>query len=726
MRRRALGLFLLSSGVLLAEVVWTRLLSARTVHVFAFLAVSTAMLGTAVGARWAAGRAAAPEADDHTSARLALAFAVSVPIAQILSEGVGFELASLRLGGLGWLRLGALYLVLALPFALAGAAIALVLARDLDRLPQLYAADLAGAAAGALAALALVPWCRGPPALWLGAALGAGASAVLHPARGARGVAAVLLVAGVGGLPLPASVDPSKAPGVANFSDTLETRWTAHARLDRIPGGRGGRWLIDGGVAAVRIPTPGPISSDDAALVLALRPGGRVLVVGSGVGWEIKDALEAGARQVVGVEVNPGLAEATPAFLAEDPRVTLVVEDARSYLERTEERFDVVLMAHTITNAATAGGALGLTEDHMLTVEALRRTLDRRAQGGLLLVTRPVIQLPRLARTVAAAAGPGSPPAPRTLAWRDRRGSFFGALLVAEAWRDGEVKALIEALRSRGRILEHTPDRSSGLPSAVSAALADPDPSPTEAEPRPALPTDDRPFFHRRWTLGQALPGLGGARAPTRLLIEEHPLAELALIALLLESTLLGLAVGLWRRPKRARPLSPAAVGLAFMAVEIGLLGLLGLLLGDPSAAVAVGLAGLLVGTGAGSWLLGAFPPAVALGVAAGAAAISAVATGPLVGLALPLGKLARWTIGLILSGTLGAGLGGALPSLLRDRSAEAAATGWAINAAASVAGLALALLIAPELGLSGLMGAGAGLYLVTALGVRRGTSKGA
>lgn len=724
MRRRALGLFALSGGVLLSEVVWTRLLSARTVHAFAFLAVSTALLGTAVGARWAARRTEDAPPDDRDAARLALGFAVSVPLAQVLSEAVGLELAGLRTDLDAWLRLATMYVGLAVPFGLAGAAIALVLARGRDALPQLYASDLIGAAAGALAALVLVPWCSGAPALWWGAALGAAAAAILCPAPGSVGLTALLIAAGLGGLPLPASVDPSKAPGVASFSNTLETVWTAHARLDRVPGRGGERWLIDGGVAAVRVPTrDAGASRDDAALVLARRPGGRVLVVGSGAGWEIADALHLGAARVVGVEVNPALVAATPEFIARDPRVSLVVDDARSYLERTRETFDVILMAHTITNAATAGGALGLTEDHVLTVEALRLVLERRAPEGLLLITRPAFQLPRLARTVVAAAG--EPLSQNSWAWTDRGGGFFGALLVAQAWEATDVASLEKALRARARIFEHHPQRSATLPSLVTRLLKGTLPSAvSRADLRLEAATDDRPFFNRRWPLGRSWPGLGSAGASTRLVIEEQPLAELALLALLGESTILGLLVALWRRPRSARLLlPPAAVGAAFMAVEVSMLSILGLLLGDPSAAMAVGLAGLLIGAGLGSLGFGSKSPRFALGVAAGTAAAAALLAGPLAAGALALAKLARMALALILAAGIGGGLGGALPALLRGRDGAGAATGWAVNAAASVAGLALALLAAPEIGLSGLMLGAAALYLGTAAGIGPGKS---
>ena len=76
-------------------------------------------------------------------------------------------------------------------------------------------------------------------------------------------------------------------------------------------------------------------------------PPGPILVVGAGTGNDVAAALRNTDRRVTAVEIDPGIAELGrqlhPEGPYEDPRVTLVVDDARSFFHRTEERYAMVV-----------------------------------------------------------------------------------------------------------------------------------------------------------------------------------------------------------------------------------------------------------------------------------------------------------------------------------------------------------------------------------------------
>ncbi len=729
---RGLGLALLAGATLLAEVTWTRLFSVAYLHVFAFLAVSTALLGAGLGARWVAAFAART---DRQAAMAAAAFAVLVPLSQIVVGLVGFDPMALRSSGSAWLGLGLVYLATSLPLAASGAGIAILLSARPERAPTLYAYDLVGAAAGSLLGLWLVPALDGTGALWAASGLGLASAALLG--FEALWAASVLAVLAAFWVPLPLGIAPSKTTAsgasiAAVLSDPgvhLGAVWTAHARVDRVrfaPGQE--RLLIDAGAAAVRIPlTPMRRTPTDATLPYELRPGGRVLVIGSGAGWEVAEAVAFGASEVVGVEVNRAVIDASPAFLRSDPRVELVLEDARTFLERPGPAFDAVVMIHTISNAATAAGALGLTEDHLLTVEAFSRILGRLAPDGLLFVTRPDAQIPRLVATLEAASG--GPIDDKLALWREP-GGFYAAALLGKAAFEPETERLIAArLAERKLVLDHLPRRPDG--GAIGAIARGEPLSPLERALglRLAPATDDAPFFHRKTPLTKLATAPAAAAAPggLRLALEERPLAELALLALLVESVLIG---GIVLMPVRAAPApigarlcSAAAfgsVGLAFMALEIGLVQRLGLLLGASSRALAIGFAGILLGAGIGSRLAaGAAPRGRALIAAAGGLGF-AFAAGPAVAALLPASLGVRSIAAAAMAGSLGLALGGVFPSMLAAGPAGGAAAAFAVNAVASVAGTAIALLLAPEVGISGLALGAAALYgIIGALLVR-------
>ena len=97
-------------------------------------------------------------------------------------------------------------------------------------------------------------------------------------------------------------------------------------------------------------------------------PTRSVLVVGDGRRPRHLSALAFGQRKVNGVEINdddPHAHERSfgdfTGHLDRDPRVTFVNDEARSYIARTQERFDIIQISLIDTWAATAAGAFVLS-----------------------------------------------------------------------------------------------------------------------------------------------------------------------------------------------------------------------------------------------------------------------------------------------------------------------------------------------------------------------------
>ena len=76
-------------------------------------------------------------------------------------------------------------------------------------------------------------------------------------------------------------------------------------------------------------------------------PIGRVLIVGAGTGSDIAFALAYGAQHVDAVEIDPELAaigrQRHPNHPYDDPRVSLHIGDARAFLERVAQPYDLIL-----------------------------------------------------------------------------------------------------------------------------------------------------------------------------------------------------------------------------------------------------------------------------------------------------------------------------------------------------------------------------------------------
>ena len=129
-----------------------------------------------------------------------------------------------------------------------------------------------------------------------------------------------------------------------------------------------------------------------SALGYSLFEGGpeSALIIGPGGGRDVAHALAAGTRQVTGVEINPIISESIMGSvlleqsgrLYRDPRVRIVTDEGRSFIRRSEERYDIIQASLVDTWAATAAGAFALAENTLYTLEAFEDYYDHLTDRG--------------------------------------------------------------------------------------------------------------------------------------------------------------------------------------------------------------------------------------------------------------------------------------------------------------------------------------------------------
>ena len=81
----------------------------------------------------------------------------------------------------------------------------------------------------------------------------------------------------------------------------------------------------------------------------------------------------------------------------------VVVDDGRSFIRRSDERYDVIQASLVDTWAATAAGAYTLTENTLYTKEAFEDYYDHLTERGVLTITRWVFDGLRLVSLAQAA-----------------------------------------------------------------------------------------------------------------------------------------------------------------------------------------------------------------------------------------------------------------------------------------------------------------------------------
>jgi hypothetical protein len=482
----------------------------------------------------------------------------------------------------------------------------------------------------------------------------------------------------------------------------------------------------------------------------------RALVIGPGGGRDLLSALLFGARHVDGVEINPIIANDVMrgAFrdfsgaIYEHPRVTIAVDDGRSFVRRSDAKYDVIQASLVDTWAATAAGAYTLSENSLYTVEAFTDYLDHLAADGMLTITRWVFDGLRLVSLAQEACALRGCDAARQLAIV-QQGRVATFLFKRTPFTAAEVRALRGMAGDLEFEVLYAPDPAAtteGMAMRPASAARHPSPPGSADYARLILArdrhafydtypldirptTDNRPFFFHTTRLGDQfdvafgrhmLFGNGLSALMTLMAISGGLVALFVVGPLALTGR--SLLVTGWPRWLTYF----GCLGAGFMLIEVSVLQQFVLLLGHPVYSLTVTLFSLLLGTGIGSYLsrsiaedrLGA---SLRLGLAAiaGLAIVAVWLVPAVIDAVIHTPRALRIALAAGLLVPAGALMGVPLPAgvrLLSTRHGELVPWAWGMNGALSVVGATLAVFIAMNWGFSVTLVCGAAVYAVAAL----------
>src|SRR5262245_32103081 len=164
------GVFLVSAGVLLFELLLTRVFSVTMYYHLSFMVVSLAMLGLAAGAL-AVGFWEPHLSRGGAEAQLACR-ALLLALTSVLAGGVAFRVpVALESTTANWLRIALIFGFALLPFLAGGFVIALAFTRHSERANRLYFFDLIGAGTACLVFIPATNALGAPSAVLLSAAI---------------------------------------------------------------------------------------------------------------------------------------------------------------------------------------------------------------------------------------------------------------------------------------------------------------------------------------------------------------------------------------------------------------------------------------------------------------------------------------------------------------------------------------------------------------------------
>jgi predicted membrane-bound spermidine synthase len=674
-----------------------------------------------------------------------------------------------------------IYGLAAAPFFAGGLVVTTAISRFADRINVVYAADLIGAACGCLALIPLLNRL-GAPGVVFAAAILAAIAAVLFADAAARARiaavgAAIVLVPLAGHLSGAASFDVLDTKG--HSSDrVLFSKWNSFSRVG-VYERTHGDWSLSPAYTGP-LPDTRYMDIDSAASTPILRldpdlsnvqylryeltalayhvitgdsglgiggsptnptnpksqtpsPGFTALVIGPGGGRDLASALVFGASRIDGVEINPIIADDVMRGQFHDfsggvytnPRVRIAVDDGRSFVRRSADRYDVIQASLVDTWAATAAGAYTLTENTLYTSDAFGDYLDHLTDRGVLTITRWVFDGVRLISLAQAACeARGWSAADRIAVVRyDRVATFLlkrSPFTADEVARLREVAARLtfDVLYAPGPAAAEPPPEQwvDGTSTADYAQLA-------RAADREAFyraygndirpTTDDRPFyFHTTKLQNQFSVAFG------RTMLFGNGLSALITLLGISIGVVIVFVIGPLVVVDRGAVHAPGwlawlvyfgALGAGFMLIEVSVLQRFVLLLGHPVYSLTVTLFSLLLGTGIGAALSRQIDDgslrrngSVALISVVALAIILMAGSQPIVDWAIPFSRATRIAIAVALLVPAGVLLGVPMPTglrLLAARSPQMVAWAWGMNGALSVLGATLAIFIAMNWG---------------------------
>jgi len=751
-------------ATLLLELSLTRVFSVVFYYHFAFLAISIALFGLGAGGVLSY---------FLTQTGRDLFFAIGViSTLDALAVVVSLLIVLRPMPDAGFWSLAAVYFASALPFLLSGISVSLAIASTIERVDRVYFFDLLGAAAGCLLLIPFLNVLGGPSTVITASVLfAASASVWFGLARSARGRAlgvalaltlVVLVVVNTG----TRWIDVRYAKGRSVGQEEL-VQWNSLSRI-AVRNENGNRTIVIDGDATTGIANfdfsnlsdnqRRDLESMGPGFPYAIRPGAKTLIIGPGGGWDVSRALASGSRDVTGVEINPIIANTVmrqkyPHWsnrLYLRPDVHIEVEDGRSFVRRTPEKYQLIQATLVDTWASTAAGAYSLSENNLYTTDAFRDYLTHLTDDGILAFSRWGFDPPReslrliaLGRAALERLGETRPDRHFIVVREGGKQALEGwgaldtVIISRKPLEPEDLERARQAIEKHRFELVYMPGASSRNPFADFLNSRNPRDF-FRTYPYDVSPvSDDKPFFFYTVQPEDVLRFLrmeSTARADFKINLAIPTLFSLVGVSLL--ATLITLVLPPLVMRKKISSGSGASrflpyflfLGAGYILVQVALIQKLVMFLGHPIYALNVVVFSMLVASGLGSyfsarWIAGKDSRllAVLFGVA-GAVTLMALITGPVTSAAVGWPLFARIvvTMGIVAPPAflMGMPFPSGLTRLERWHS-PAVRWAWSLNAAASVLGSAGAIFIALYLGLRATMLTGAIFYLLAWLTVR-------
>lgn len=755
-----IGIFLISLATLLLEFSMTRVLSVSLWYHFAFMIISVALLGFGVsGVVLTISKKISSIKTDKLLTILSMCFGVSVIGCFLIINLIPFDPFSLFTDSLQFLYLPVYYLLITIPFFFSGLIISILLTKFKSEVSKLYFYDLLGAGLSCFAFVLLMPEFGGNGIMLFIAAFGFFASIVFGFKNNKTYAVTAFILMAIGfsflinkdeRLPIRVTENKifgnyiSSRPDLKTFSG-----WNTISKIDVMkeedssPDGYDVQLaIIDEGNASTNIPNvkrlppqTKPADASNLAFACGKDSIDRVFIIGSGGGGEVLVSLYHSANEVVGVEINGLLNELigsklvywTGPLIKNNNNVKIITDDARSVIRSDKTLNDVIISAHTISSSAVSSGAMSMVENYIMTKEAVKDYINHTKADGVIYVSRPETQVPKLITTFRSADKDLSIKNDkrnfivfkRPLNTFEENKSFMAGIIYKKnGFNDFEVMNVRYEASMLSLDIEYDP---LGNQEGVYKDLIETNDLESIIKGKPNLipATDDKPFFDDNFGFGNFnwanVKETFSQNNKAILALKDKPVAEVTLVVMLIQIVLISfiflIAPFIFLKKDTGEKIEKkfliyfALLGLGYIMLQISMIQKFTLFLGQPVYTMLTVIATMLVASGIGSKysvLINTNTQrnrVFAVFIIIGAYAVLLGLFNPVIFSALSnSGVVIRILLSAVMIFPLGFFMGMPFPigiSLIRDTENKYIPLAWAVNGFFSVIGTVLTMIFA-------------------------------
>ncbi len=433
------GVFLIALSGLVLEIAITRIFSAAIWYHFAFVAVSVALVGLGSSGLWVHYRLKKIKENwaEDLSISSCLGICLIIPITLLVMHSLASQVTYLPL----------FMFLFAIPFFFVGVVISAAFSAFAQTAGRLYASDLIGASVGAISVVFLLSLMGGEGTTLLVGVIAAVCALIFSLISKKRKKIIISLVFVVFSISLVAinsdsqifsiQTDPTANKDLPIFlrenpgSQITKTQWNSFSRIDVVEGISGdcipaldprnpsqcaeeglvAKIFIDGGAGTNIISWDGKpesrkeLSSWMQYIPFSMQEDPKVLIIGSGGGRDVIAAIASGSTDITTVEINPIIFDTVRSYgeragnLYDHQFVDSNVDEGRSFVSKSTEKFDIIYIPFVDTWASVSSGGLGVSENFLYTVEGFQEYYDHLEDDGKIVAVRWLIDAPRFVTT---------------------------------------------------------------------------------------------------------------------------------------------------------------------------------------------------------------------------------------------------------------------------------------------------------------------------------------